>query len=162
MHHSEIKRKFKLILGFRPSYTSLTLEYFCWQGNIFSVLSCFHHVKLLLSARWHTLWIIFTPFSLHLIKRDLRDLSFTTLQSRQGDVSVKENAWLIYTWWKSLHFIASKTTSILRAECLPSESIKMHYYKRHFGMQLRNGSLIAMGVRAEDPPVILNGVASIT
>lgn len=29
-------------------------------------------------------------------------------------------------------------------------------------MQLRNGSLIAMGVRAEDPPVILNGVASIT
>ena len=29
-------------------------------------------------------------------------------------------------------------------------------------MWLRNGSLIAMGVRAEDPPVILNGVASVT
>lgn len=69
----------------------------------------------------------------------------------------------MYAWEKSLHFIASKTTSyLLTAKCLPSQSIKMHYYKRHFGMQLRNGSLIAMGVRAEDPPVILNGVASIT
>lgn len=29
-------------------------------------------------------------------------------------------------------------------------------------MWLRNGSLIAMGVRAGDPPVILNGVASVT
>lgn len=29
-------------------------------------------------------------------------------------------------------------------------------------MELRNGSLIAVGVRAEDPPVKLNGVASIT
>lgn len=29
-------------------------------------------------------------------------------------------------------------------------------------MWLRNRSLIAMGVRARDPPVILNGVASVT
>lgn len=29
-------------------------------------------------------------------------------------------------------------------------------------MLLRNGSLIAVGVRAKDHPVILNGVASIT
>lgn len=29
-------------------------------------------------------------------------------------------------------------------------------------MRLRNGSLIAVGVRAEDPPVTLNGDASVT
>lgn len=29
-------------------------------------------------------------------------------------------------------------------------------------MRLRNGSLIAVGVRVEDPPVTLNGVASVT
>lgn len=38
----------------------------------------------------HTVNNFHTPFSLHLVKRDLRDTSFTTLQSRQGDVSVNE------------------------------------------------------------------------
>lgn len=54
-----------------------------------------------------------TPFSFHLIKRDLRDLRFTTLPSRKGDMSVNENASLIYSWEKSLHFSASKATPVL-------------------------------------------------
>lgn len=64
-----------------------------------------------------------TPFSFHLIKRDLRDLRFTTLLSRKGDMSVNENTSLIYSWEKSLHFSAFKTTPILTAKCLPSQSI---------------------------------------
>lgn len=154
-----IKEKESAFWGPLPPHTSLTGVFLLTGRHILNHQLFSPRQAAFIRPLAHAVNNFHTPFSLHLIKRDLR---FTTLPSRKGDMSVNGNASLIYSWEKGLHFSPSKTTPLLTVKCLPSQSIKMHYYKRHFGMLLRNGSLIAMGVRAEDQPVILNGVLSIT
>lgn len=107
----------------------------------------------------------YTPFSLWLINK-MQEAPWDTLpcsQNKERGLSMEKSYWAIVGKWTSILGVLPKLLSrLLTVTCLPSQSIKMCYYKRHFGIWLRNGSLIAMGVRAEDPPVILNGVASVT
>lgn len=61
----------------------------------------------------HTVNNFHTPFSLHLIKRDLRDPGFTTLQSRQGDMSVNNKGLTDIHLGKEPPFYCSPTISPL-------------------------------------------------
>lgn len=93
MHHSEIIKRVKRaswLWGTLPPHTSLTGVFLLTGKHILNHQLFSPCQAAFIRSLAHTVNNFHTPFSLHLIKRDLRDPSFTTLQWRQGDMSVNK------------------------------------------------------------------------